>query len=128
MPRILWWDMPNARPSSSDEEDYSEDCFVVIPFKPPGRWYAARIVNVDPTKKMVHLDWLYTTNNKEFIHKQQGDDGYEGITWERTSNILCTIPPLDVVYTNTRVKMLMAENVLMKINERYAEWRKEYVG
>ena len=40
----------------------NEESFVVIPFRPPGGWYAARVVEVDLKMKKIKLDWLEQQN------------------------------------------------------------------
>ena len=55
-----------------DEQEIStsiaENCFVVIPFRPPLGWFAARVVDVDLQMKRVKLDWLYTSNQCNLPH------------------------------------------------------------
>ena len=76
-------------------DNLNVESFVVIPFRPPGGWYAARVVEVDLKMKKIKLDWLYSNNKIDFSHKTPGDVGYVKPTDEYMSNILCVIPPPD---------------------------------
>ena len=72
----------NHRKSHENDatEDIQNNCFLVIPFRPPSAWYAARVEDIDVALKKVKLDWLYSMNNVKFIHKQPGDKGYERLS------------------------------------------------
>ena len=121
-------DMSSSVPLSNQEtkDELSENCFVVIPFHPPSGWYAARIEDVDIVKKKILLNWLHTSNQVEFCHKEQGDAGYEPPTWRFMSEVLCAIPPPDTVCTSRRSKMVYSSAIVNEVNEKYSVWKQQF--
>ena len=119
--------IPSHQESSAQSyEDISNNSFVVIPFRPPNGWYAARVINVDMDSRKVELEWLHTNNGHQFFYKQPGDRGYETRKWEFFNDILCVIPPPDTVCTSRKTKMVMRNTTIGEIDRQYAEWKKCY--
>ena len=106
------------------EQNMSKNCFVVVPFRPPSGWYAGRIEDVDVPKKQILVNWLYTTNNVEFAHKEPGDTAYEEPSWRYFSEVLCVIPPPDTICTSRRTKMVYSSTVTEEVERQYAAWKK----
>ena len=108
---------------SNDTSDFRENCFVIIPFRPPSKWFAARVVEVNDKDKKIKLDWLHTDNGIDFNHKEPGDRGYEKPSYEYMNNVLCAIPPPDTVCTLRRTKMIIPSDIIAEVNKKYCKWK-----
>ena len=116
--------LPHQEPSSSQELNIVQNCFVVKPFQPPSGWFVARVTDIDPVKRKVQCEWLYTTNGKEYSYKEPGDIGYRQFqsTWEYTNSLLCIIPEMDTIWTSSRMKLIMPSDVYDTLNDKYVKW------
>ena len=106
------------------ENKIQENAFVEIPFAAPAGVHMGRILEVDTRMKKIKVDWLFTTNNKDYYYKSLGDVGYFPPAEIHMARVLCAVPTPSTVCTSRRYKMYFDDATLQDVQERYDRWLK----
>lgn len=111
--------------STANVQNPSVSEFVVIPYGPT--WYAARITQADAVNREVELEFMYSGDGNSTFHwKEEGDPGYEGLCWEPSSKILCTVNEPTPLSLRCRLYKF-SDSDMEKIKTKFSEWRSRKV-